>query len=36
MTKIATDTKKDLEKFYQEADQKHLIPLWKVTPNGRC
>ena len=22
---------KDLDSFYQESDEKHLIPLWKVT-----
>ncbi len=31
MSKVAADIEKDLKQFYQEADQRHLVPLWKVT-----
>jgi len=31
MSKSAPDTERELNDFYQEADQRHLIPLWKVT-----
>lgn len=31
MSKEAQASEKDLKEFYQEADERHLIPLWKVT-----
>ena len=31
MSTSAADLEKDLKEFYQEADQRHLVPLWKVT-----
>ncbi len=31
MSKVAKDVERELEGFYRESEERHLVPLWKVT-----